>query len=95
MTIGAPAADFFQKYRQQLSPATPMIITFLEQRRVPVTSLTANDTVVSDRVDFAGVVDNILRVLPRTNNIEVVLGNTRLESILGAGTTGSFPALRQ
>lgn len=79
VTIGAPAADFFQKYRQQLSPATPMIITFLEQRRVPVTSLTANDTVVSDRVDFAGVVDNILRVLPRTNNIEVVLGNTRLE----------------
>ena len=79
VTIGAPAADFFQKYRQQLSPATPMIITFLEQRRVPVASLTANDTVVSNRVDFAGVVDNILRVLPRTNNIEVVLGNTRLE----------------
>ena len=38
VTIGAPAADFFQKYRQQLSPSTPMLITFLEQRRVPVST---------------------------------------------------------
>ena len=79
VTIGAPAADFFQKYRQQLSPTTPMIITFLEQRRVPVTNLTANDTVVSNRIDFASIVDNILRILPKTNNIEVVLGNSPLE----------------
>ena len=77
VTIGAPAADFFQKYRQQLSPTTPMLITFLEQRRVPVT--TKNDAVVSNRIDFASIVDNILRILPKTNNIEVVLGNSRLE----------------
>ena len=77
VTIGAPAADFFQKYREQLSPSTPMLITFLEQRRVPV--ITTSDTVVSNRIDFAGIVDNILRILPKTNNIEVILGNTRLE----------------
>jgi signal transduction histidine kinase len=79
VTVGAPAADFFQKYRQQISPTTPMLLTFLEQRRVPLVSLSANDAVVSNKIDFAGIVDNIVRILPKTNNIVVVLGNTRLE----------------
>lgn len=78
VTVGAPAADFFQKYRQQISPTTPMLLTFLEQRRVPL-NLSTNDAVVSNKIDFAGIVDNIVRILPKTNNIVVVLGNTRLE----------------
>ena len=79
VTIGAPAADFFHKYRQEVSPETPMLLTFLEERRVPVANLTANDAVVSNKIDFAGIVDHIRRVLPKTNNIVVVLGNTHLE----------------
>jgi len=79
VTIGAPAADFFHKYRQEFSPATPMLITFIDQRRVPFANLTANDTVVSNTIDFVDIVDNILRIFPKTNNIVVVLGNTRLE----------------
>jgi signal transduction histidine kinase len=80
VTIGAPAADFFSKYRQQISPASPMLITFLEQRRVlALTNLAANDAVVSNKIDFSKLMDNILRVLPKTNNIVMVLGDTRLE----------------
>ena len=79
VTIGAPAADFFHKYRQEFSPATPMLITFIDQRRVPLTNLTANDAVVSNTIDFVGIVDNILHILPKTNNIVVVLGNSALE----------------
>jgi signal transduction histidine kinase len=76
VTIAAPAAGFFQRHRQQLFPSTPMLITALEQRGVAPATLTANDTVVATTIDFAGAVDNILRVLPETANIAVVMGDS-------------------
>jgi len=83
VTIGAPAAGFFQRYRQQLFPATPLLLTAIEQRRVAVTSLTANDIAVATDIDFAAVFDNILRVLPDTDHIAIVLGNSPLEKFWG------------
>src|ERR1700730_3519381 len=44
---GAPAADFIRQHRQQLFPAVPALFTGLEQRRVPLDALTANDAVVA------------------------------------------------
>ncbi len=79
VTIAAPAAAFFQRHRQRLFPSTPMLITALEQRRVALTALTANDTVVATTIDFAGAVENILRVLPETANIAVVMGDSPIE----------------
>jgi signal transduction histidine kinase len=76
VTIGAPAASFFQRHRQQLFSSTPMLLTALEQRRFPLASLTANDTVAAVSVDFAGVVENILHVLPETTSLAVVIGNS-------------------
>jgi signal transduction histidine kinase len=79
VTIAAPAAGFFQRYRRQLFPSTPMLITALEQRRVALTPLTANDTVVATKIDFAGAVENILRVLPETTSISIVMGDSPIE----------------
>jgi signal transduction histidine kinase len=79
IAIGAPAVNFLQRHRQQLFPSTPMLITALEQRRVALTALTPNDTVVATTVDFAGAVENILRVLPETANITVVMGDSPIE----------------
>jgi signal transduction histidine kinase len=79
VTVSAPAADFFQRHRQQLLPSTPMLFAFVEQRRVQFTRLTANDAVVTMSIDLAGAVENILRVLPDTSNIAIVLGNSSLE----------------
>jgi hypothetical protein len=64
VTIGAPAASFFQRHRQQLFSSTPMLLTALEQRRIPLASLKANDAVTAVSVDFVGVIENILHVLP-------------------------------
>jgi hypothetical protein len=75
VTIGAPAAAFFQKYRQ-LNAMMPALYTALEQRGVSPAKLTAYDTVVAIKVDVAAVVENILRILPRTTNIAIVLGNS-------------------
>lgn len=80
VAIGAPAAAFVQRYRQTLFPATPMIFTAVEQRRVEYEKLTENDTVVAVAHDFPAAFDNILRVLPLTNTIAVVNGTSPNET---------------
>ncbi len=74
IAIGAPAANFVQRHRQQLFSATPMVFTAVEQRRVDYEKLTENDTVVAVAHDFPAAFDNILRVLPLTKTIAVVNG---------------------
>jgi signal transduction histidine kinase len=77
ITIGAPAVEFFQRYRQQLFPASPALYTGLDQERIP--PLTANEAAVAVANDPAGTVAHILRILPQTTNIAVVIGNSPTE----------------
>ena len=79
VTIGAPAAEFAQRNRARLFPTTPLLFGILEQRRVPPASLTANDTVLAASVDQIAVVENILRVRPKTTHVAVVIGNSPIE----------------
>jgi signal transduction histidine kinase len=72
--VGAPAANFVQRQRERLFPATPIIITAIEQRRVDFARLGENDTAVSVLHDFSASFANILRVLPNTRKIIVVVG---------------------
>jgi hypothetical protein len=69
ISLGAPAAGFVQRHREQLFPITPMLYTAVEQRRVRYSSLTENDAVVPLVHDFAAVFENILRVLPDTKTV--------------------------
>jgi len=80
VALGAPAADFFQQHRQKLFPSIPMLLTGVEQRRIALSNLTANDTFVAHALDIVGVVENVLRVLPTTTNIAVVIGNSPIET---------------
>ncbi len=77
--FGAPAAHFMQRYRARLFPGTPMLIGGADQRRVRDENLGANSTSVTMRLELSAIVENILRVLPGTKNIAVVLGNSPLE----------------
>jgi hypothetical protein len=79
MSIGAPAARFVQKYRAQLFPGAPMVLTAVEQRLVNHADLTDDDTVVSVYNDFSGFFGSILQVLPGTKTIAVVIGASPLE----------------
>ena len=72
--IGAPAANFVQRHRDQLFPATPLILTAVEQRRVHYDSLTKNDTVIPVAHNYRAVFDNILRLLPNTKQVVVING---------------------
>jgi signal transduction histidine kinase len=79
LSIGAPAARFVQKYREQLFPGTPMVLTVVEQRLVDTAALTDNDTVISVRNDFLAVFKSILQVMPDTRTVAVVIGASALE----------------
>jgi signal transduction histidine kinase len=79
MSVGAPAARFVQTYRQQLFPAAPLVMTAVEQRLVNRAELTDNDTVVSVNNDFEAFFASILKVLPDTRTIAVVIGASPLE----------------
>jgi signal transduction histidine kinase len=72
--IGAPAANFIQRHREHLFPATPMILTAVEKRRVRYDSLTKNDTVIPVAHNYRAVFDNILRLLPNTKQVVVING---------------------
>lgn len=74
IAIGAPAANFVQRYRPRLFPETPMLFTAVEARRVQYDKLTNYDTVVAVQHDFPAVFENILHVLPETRTIAIVNG---------------------
>jgi hypothetical protein len=52
VSIGAPAADFVQRHRQQLFPTTPMLLTVVKARRVQYSALTDNDVSVAAPINY-------------------------------------------
>ena len=79
VSVGAPAAGFVQRHRQQLFSTTPMVFTAVDQRRVQYSNLTANDAVVAVRIDYLSAIKNILQVLPDTKRVAVVVGASPVE----------------
>jgi signal transduction histidine kinase len=79
VSIGAPAAGFVQRHRERFFAATPMVFTAVEQRRVEYSKLTENDAVVALWIDYPAAFENILRLLPETKNIAVVVGISPIE----------------
>ena len=76
ISVGAPSAAFFQRHRQELFPATPILFTVLEQRRVQYSSLTENDTVVAVKHDFRVLFESFLAISPATKVIAIINGNS-------------------
>ena len=74
VALGAPAAEFVQRYRHRLFSKTPMLLTAVEARRVQYDKLTENDTVAAAAHDFPAAIETILQVLPQTKVIAVVNG---------------------
>ena len=81
VSIGAPAASFVQRHRQQLFATTPMVFTAVEQRRIQRSSLTENDAVVATAHNFPALIENILHVLPDTKTVAWVLGASPVEKL--------------
>ena len=80
IAIGAPAANFVQAHRKDLFATTPMLFTAVERRRVAFDKLTEYDTVVAASNDDYAFFENIMRVLPQTTTIAVVVGASPSET---------------
>jgi signal transduction histidine kinase/ABC-type uncharacterized transport system substrate-binding protein len=76
VAISSPAIRFIQKHRGQLFPSVPAVYMGVDQRRIPRAALTKQDALVAIAVDFNLIVENILKVLPDTANVAVILGNS-------------------
>jgi signal transduction histidine kinase len=76
VAFGARGGAFVQRHRSELFPATPMILTMIEARRVQSLTLTENDTVVAVRQKIPVLFGNILQLLPNTKTIAVVTGDS-------------------
>lgn len=76
VALGGPAAMFVQRNRPQLFPSTPMVMTAVEERRVLRSALTDNDAVVAVKQDVPALFGNIVRLLPATRTIAVVVGDS-------------------
>ncbi len=76
VAIGAPAARFVQQHRADLFPTTPMLLAAIEARRVDPSTMSDQDAMVGVRTDQVALFENILRLLPETKAIAVVVGNS-------------------
>jgi hypothetical protein len=79
ITIAAPAASFVQRRRAKFFPDRPVLFTAVNERRVQNSAMTKNDTVVASSNDHRVAVEGILRVLPATKTVMVVLGSSAQE----------------
>jgi signal transduction histidine kinase len=84
VATNAPAARFVQQHRANLYPTTPMLLAAIEPRRIEPSMLTKQDAVVALRFDEISLVRNILRLLPKTKSISVILGNSPNERFWAA-----------
>jgi signal transduction histidine kinase len=77
--IAGPASRFGLLNRQSLFPSTPMLLAGPDQRLVLSGAVSANDGTATTAQNPRAVVDTILRLLPDTENVVVVVGASVLE----------------
>lgn len=75
VTVAGPAAVFARKHRRQLFPRTPLLFASVDQRWLRDAPLGENETAVAVVNDFPRLVDDILRVLPETKQVFMVIGS--------------------
>ena len=76
ITVGAPAVRLVQRHRQDIFTSTPMLLTGVEQRRLEDFGIGSNDAVVSFKSNFTAIVSDILRILPETRRIAILVGSS-------------------
>src|SRR5262249_38619701 len=76
---GAPAARFWLRHRDRLLPAVPALLTAVEERHLKDSTLPPDVTAVLVRIDSQRDIRHILQILPKTERVVVILGDSPLE----------------
>ena len=77
--LGPPAAVFYAQNRSRLFPDTPVLIGGAEQRLMRSIQLGPRDGSSSLSLDITLVLANILQLLPETQRIVFVVGDSQME----------------
>ena len=77
--VGTPAVRFTAHYRHRLFEKTPVVYMGAEPRRMPPDALKTNATLVTQKVDLPGMIEDILQLQPDTTNIVAVFGVSSLD----------------
>ena len=80
VSMGAPAFSFLARHRQQLFPESPLLIAAVVEPILTSQSVPENAVVAPVQIDLKEMIEDILQVLPGTENIAVILGTSRLET---------------
>ena len=78
-TMVSPAARFIQRHRRDLFPSTPVIFAALDAKAITDATLAATDTTVAVSIDLNAIIENILRTLPNTTTLAVIMGDAPIE----------------
>ena len=79
VTLGGPAARFAQKHRDEIFPHTPVLLTAADSRFLQTDRLPDGETAVLVRNDPVLMLESMLRVLPDTKTVVVVVGASQPE----------------
>lgn len=90
VSVGGPAAQFCLRQRETLFPETPLLATGVDERWVERSPDARNAAAVAVVLDLPKAIENILRVLPDTKEILVVLGASSLSNLWVAETKREF-----
>jgi PAS domain S-box-containing protein len=74
LTTGGPAAAFARNHRAELFPDSRILYAAVDQRFLRGEALTDREAAVAVANDPAGIIGDILRLVPETENIFIVLG---------------------
>ncbi len=77
--IGSAGVQFVARHRERLFAESQILAVAAEPRMIPGDFLNRNATLVSQRANLAGFVEDILRMKPDTQQIAVVMGSSPLE----------------
>ena len=78
VALAGPATEFARAHRQQLFPGTPLLFAAVDQRFLHDAPLGDNETAVTVDNDYPRLVEDILRLLPQTRQVFMVMGSGRL-----------------
>ena len=79
VTVGSPALTFVERHRA-LFPGIPVVMAGVAEQALQSGAIPENTVVVPVSVDLKGSIEDILKVLPGTTNIQVVFGTSPIET---------------
>jgi signal transduction histidine kinase len=79
VTIGGPAASFAHKHRGEIFPQAPVLLTAADSRFLQTDRLPEGETAVLVRNDPLLMLESMLRLLPDTKTVVVVIGASQME----------------